>query len=449
MFFQIVDIWEESRMENERLKEQKFKLLEHLLTTLHSDGAMAALTSFSAEQRSMRSAFPSGFASSQASGVLSVHSEAHSSPSNRLSAIQESEQSSQTLFYFDGRSIENQDDVRSYEKQNDTDASQTADMAELLASGAQQILTLPPLRNTTKQVDVPLLPLKHPSETTLDPRGGVLHTNKQLERDWIESGDLNEENIASLWDEAFTMPPTETQYGVSETPVTSWLQRVPAAKRYPTNDRHMKDAPTYSPAKKFNTLGSKGKKGVNESREGFSAYAEGGGSGSVASTHSLPAKTLTAKLLCKDVLQISTNYNVGPPVMLDSGNEPPVKRSVDLSMQRSGTLPQLSFSLTANRELQTPLHERVEDSGLKVTEEGLLLKDPLMGKKFAQTQKVVVKNALKQSAAQKKTAELQMTKARSEAALAHGIDPQFALSGKVRKDKHSMSSDLIHQKAHK
>ncbi len=447
--FQIVDIWEESRMENERLKGQKFKLLEHLLTTLHSDGAVAALTSFTTQQRSMRSAASPTGLTSQASGVLSLHSEAHSSPSNHLSAIQESEQSSQTLFYFDGRSVEKEESAQGYEKEIDPDASQTAEMAELLASGAQQILTLPPLRNTTKQVDVPLLPLKHPSETTLDPRGGMLHTSKQQERDWIESGDLDEENIASLWDEAFTMPPLETQYGASETPVTTWLQRVPAAKRYPTNDRHMEDAPTFSPSKKLNTLGSKGKRGLHESREGFNAYAEGGRGGSVVSTHSLPAKTLTAKLLCKDVLQLSTNYNVGPPVMLDSGNETPVKRSQDLTKQRSGTLPQLSFSLTANRELQTPLHERVEDSGLKVTEEGLLLKDPLMGKKFAQTQKVVVKNAIKQSAALKKTAELQMTKAKSEAALAHGIDPTFALSVKVRKDKHSMSSDLIHQKNHK
>lgn len=436
-------------MENERLKEQKFKLLELLLTTLQSDGAMAALTTFSAEQRSLKSASPACL-TPQRSGVLSVYSDTQTSPSNRLSAIQESEQSSQTQFYADGHSLERQENARSFEKRNDPSIAQTADMVELLASGAQQILTLPPLRNTTRQVEVPLLALRHPSEATLDPRGGVMHTSKQMERDWIESGELDEENIASLWDEAFTMPPAEAQYSTSELPVTTWLQRVPAAKRYPTSILHMEDAPVYSPAKKSNTLGSKGRKGLGESREGFSAYAESGGS--VGSMHSLPAKTLTAKLLCKDVRQLTSNYNVGPPVMLDSANiEPsaPVQRSLDLTAQRSGTLPQLSFTLTPNRELQTPLHERVEDSGLKVTEEGLLLKDPLMGKKFSQTQKIVVKNAIKESAALKKTAELQMKKAKSEAALAHGIDPSFALSTKIiRKDKHSMSSDFIHQKKH-
>lgn len=447
MFAQIVDIWEESRMENERLKEQKFKLLDHLLKTLHADGAMAALTSFGAEQRSMKSASSPACLTAHTSGVQSVYS-TQSSPSNHLSAIQESEQSSQTQFPTEGFSgAKNYTESR--DMQNESNLSQAAEMMDLLASGAQQILTLPPLRNTTRQVEVPLLPIKHASENSLDPRGGVLHTTKQQERDWIESGDLGEEHIASLWDEAFSMPPSASQYGMSEVPVTTWLQRVPAAKRYPTTVLHMEDTPTYSPAKK-SLLGSKSKKGLHESREGFAVHAEGDGSVSVsvASMLSLPPKTLTAKLLCQDIHQLTANYNVGPPVMIDRGNDRSAERNLDMPMQRSGTLPQLSFSLTPNRELHTPLHERVEDSGLKVTEEGLLLKDPLMGKKFAQTQKQVVKNALKQSAALKKTAELQMKKAKSEAAIAHGIDPLYAMSVKIRKDKvHSMSSNLIHHKS--
>lgn len=430
-----MDIWEEARIENERLKEHKFKLLEHLLTTLHSDGAAAALESFSGRaQRSLRSAShtPTNFAGK--SGMLSMYSTGQLSPN--LGPIQESEVSSLVQFTFD----KPHEKLEAPAQAETSGISPAEDMAELLASGAQQILTLPPLRNTTKQVSVPLLPIKNPSDVSLDPRGGVLDTRQQ-ERDWIESGELDEDNIADLWDEAFTMPATEAHYGQAELPVTSWLQRVPAAKRYPTTMLHMENMspPT---TKKASTLGSKGRKSRSgEGREGFSALSGGGDSVTNASMASLPAKSLTALLLCKDIQPLAANYNVGPPVMIDRNDD-----KAENTMTRSFTLPQLAAS---TREFDVPLHERIEDSGLEVTEEGLLLKDPLMGKKFAQTQKVVVKNTMKASAALKKSTAEQMKRAKSAAALAHGVEVASTSSSKMPKGKfQSMSSNFIHQNNH-
>lgn len=309
-------------------------------------------------------------------------------------------------------------------------------MIELLASGAQQILSLPPLRNTTKQIDIPLLPIRNPANNSLDPRDGVL--NKQQERDWIESGELDEENIADLWDEAFTMPATDAQYDKHEQSVTTWLQRVPAAKRYPTTSMHMEDLPSPLATKKAGALGSKGRK----SREGFGVLSGGGDSVSAATLASLPAKSLTAHLLCKDIQLVVANYNVGPPVMIDRNDN----KKDNSGMVRSFTLPQLAAS---TREFDTPLHERIEDSGLQVTEDGLLLKDPLMSKKFAQTQKHVVRNAMKASAALKKSAAEQMKRAKSAAALAQGLDEASAASSTVHKNKfQSMSSNFILNKNH-
>jgi len=434
-----VDIWEEARIENERLKEHKFKLLEHLLATLHSDGAAAALESFSGRaQRSLRSALhtPTNFAGK--SGILSMYSTGQLSPN--LGPIQESEASSLVQFTFDASQEKQDAEVPS--------TSPVEDMAELLASGAQQLLTLPPLRNTTKQVSVPLLPIRNPTDISLDPRGGVLNylentSTKQQERDWIESGELDEDNIADLWDEAFTMPATDGQYGQSEQPITTWLKRVPAAKRYPTTVLHMENMspPT---AKKADTLGSKGgkKSRSGEGREGFSTLPDGGDSVTHASKASLPAKSLTALLLCKDIHPLVANYNVGPPVMIDRNDD-----RTENAMTRSFTLPQLASS---TREFDVPLHERIEDSGLEVTEEGLLLKDPLMGKKFAQTQKHVVKNAMKASAALKKSTAEQMKRAKSAAALVHGVE-QASTGSSVTMHKgkfQSMSSNFIHQKNH-
>lgn len=438
-----MDIWEEARIENERLKEHKFKLLEHLLATLHSDGAAAALESFSGRApRSLRSAThtPTNFAGK--SGMLSMYSTGQLSPN--LGPILESEASSLVQFTFEApqEKQEAEEEVPS--------VSPVEDMAELLASGAQKILTLPPLRNTTKQVSVPLLPIKNPADNSLDPRGGVLNSlenvntnTRQQERDWIESGELDEDNIADLWDEAFTMPATEVQYGRTEQPVTTWLQRVPAAKRYPTTMLHMENMspPT---TKKASTLGSKGgkKSRSGEGREGFSALPGGGDSVTHASMTSLPAKSLTALLLCKDIQPLVANYNVGPPVMIDRNDD-----KTDNTMTRSFTLPQL---VSSTREFDVPLHERIEDSGLEVTEEGLLLKDPLMGKRFAQTQKHVVKNAMKASAALKKSAAEQMKRAKSAAALVHGVElASTGSSTAMHKGKfQSMSSNFIHQKTH-
>ncbi len=205
-----MDIWEEARIANELLKEQKFQLLEHLLETMRHDSAGAALSSFGGRmmQRSLRSQSQSpAYLTRNPSGALSGGA---SSPgfSNFLGPIEESEAS--TANYPD-------DAENGREQSQELGVPQIAaaaaeELSDLLESGAQQLLTLPPLRNLTKQVNVPLLNIQHPSENTIDPRDGVMH--RQQERDWIESGELDEENINDLWDEAFTMPAAaESQFG--------------------------------------------------------------------------------------------------------------------------------------------------------------------------------------------------------------------------------------------
>lgn len=237
-------------------------------------------------------------------------------------------------------------------------------------------------------------------------------------------------------------------------PITTWLRRVPAAKRFPDSTYYLDDLPPQPVKKTTTSPGSRMKRsGLEESRESFDSPYRAGASGeydSSVSLHSLPQKTLTAKLLCKDIHKVQVNYAVGPPVTLE---KPPERRG-SFEMQRSLTLPVLS-SLGPGRGFEVPLHERIEDSGLEVTEDGLLLKDPLMGKKFAQTQKHVVKNAMKASAALQKSADEQIRRARSAAALAHGLDqPSSDMSRKhpptSKNNKfHSLSSSMIsHSKHH-
>ena len=91
-----------------------------------------------------------------------------------------------------------------------------------------------------------------------------------------------------------------------------------------------------------------------------------------------------------------------------------------------------------------------EYSGLELTEEGMVLKDPLMGKKFVQQRKALVAGAMKAAAAKRAHETIQRLGAKSTPAL-HSVAGVSSNTGsqiggdssmQTKKHIHSMSSNF-------
>jgi hypothetical protein len=172
------------------------------------------------------------------------------------------------------------------------------------------------------------------------------------------------------------------------------------------------------------------------------------------------SKSLTAALLTKDIRPVdaSAAFFVGPPVVIHNkaptAYEPGAHN--DDTMQRSVTLPHIpsasKFDKSSTNHSSGMLPLDNVYTGLEVTEEGLVLKDPLLGKKFSAQRKMLVAQATKAAAALKR-ASMEMQRSKSGSALPPPHQQQLGHTAPMnrqglpqRTQGHSMSSNLIGQK---
>jgi hypothetical protein len=319
--------------------------------------------------------------------------------------------------------------------------------------------------------DVPLLHLQSNAELLQaigDSSPGTPRARMQLlrerARDWIENGDLDEDAVHQLWDEAFSTQLPSGSHSHSQldghhhahaaAPIggASWLKKIAPAKRFPTPLGYLEGAPPQSPPK-----------AASHRRRGRTASTDSRpqtGDVNAVDTAAL-SRSLTAALLMKDIRPVdaSAAFFVGPPVVIHSKvptAEEPGSHDVD-TMRRSVTLPHIPSASKLDKSStdhsnggMLPLDNAY--TGLEVTEEGLVLKDPLLGKKFSAQRKVLVAQATKAAAALKR-ASLEMQRSKSGSALPPPHQQQLGQTAPMnrqglpqRAQGHSMSSNLIGQK---
>jgi hypothetical protein len=158
----------------------------------------------------------------------------------------------------------------------------------------------------------------------------------------------------------------------------------------------------------------------------------------------------------KDIRPVdaSAAFLVGPPVVIhDKVTPADVSDAHDANnMHRSVTLPHIpsasKFEKSSTNHSSGVLPLNNEYTGLEVTEEGLVLKDPLLGKKFTAQRKMLVAHATKAAAALKR-ASLEMQRSKSGSALPPALQHTTPMNRQglpQRAQGHSMSSNLIGQK---
>jgi hypothetical protein len=318
----------------------------------------------------------------------------------------------------------------------------------------------------TAAAGVPLLSLQNAAGHAADQDDTYsARASRQAARDFIENGPLDEDDVHRLWDEAFTHPSAlaSTQgstyadglhVGSPERPVAAWLRRVAPAKRYPTATEHLVGITIVGQTehKYKKTLRAPRKESPNSRPQTGDTH-----------THDAFAPTLkrsvTTELLVRDIRPINQSASnvIGPPILMhDKSSDAALQE-----MRRSLTLPHIASASKLDRSEASvgdpfePLNEM--PAGLEVTEDGLVLKDPLLAKKFAAQRKALVANATKAAAALRRASN-ELERAKTSTAMRHthaGGDQGDALSGsgvgnvnrKASVAKHSLSANLIGQSA--
>jgi hypothetical protein len=317
---------------------------------------------------------------------------------------------------------------------------------------------------------VPLLPLQATAfngiADSMDPDNSYsARASRQAARDFIENDPLDEDDVHRLWDEAFTHPSAlaSTQgstyadglhVGSPDRPVAAWLRRVAPAKRYPTATEHLVGITIVGQTehKYKKTLRAPRKESPNSRPQTGDTH-----------THDAfaPAlkRSVTTELLVRDIKPINQSASnvIGPPILMHDKTSDAALQE----MRRSLTLPHIAgaskfdrFEASAGDPFE-PLNEM--PAGLEVTEDGLVLKDPLLAKKFTAQRKALVANATKAAAALRRASN-ELERAKSSAVMRHthaGGDQGDALSGsgagnvnrKASVAKHSLSANLIGQSA--
>ena len=414
-------------MDCERLKSEQYALLEKALDTLHTDAAMASFvitsSSPSTQQNSARTGKFKGLSVSVSNPDLpelieNAEEEKSLSPETSqhigigYEPEEEGEQGDREGQYTEDKT-EGLDPILEFASadERETVASSVRDREEtlsLLSDGAKvlQSFSSIPASVPVLSVEVPQLSIQTEQlSAPLSPH--TASVQRQQQRDWIESGELQEHDIHRLWDEAFASHPSGLQIDSPEKPVTTWLKKVAPAKRYPTSTLYMEGAPLYART----SAAAVEKKKMSPAVRLVAQLATS--TDSFVSTEK--PRDITSELLLKDIRQVdsSLEYRVCPPVSipvsLQEGGE---KNST--GMRHSVTLPHIpSASKLSERSVSypnTPSHlsqsqEQLgmgaEYSGLELTEEGMVLKDPLMGKKFVQQRKALVAGAMKAAAAKR------------------------------------------------
>ncbi|KAJ1413915.1 hypothetical protein B484DRAFT_454972, partial [Ochromonadaceae sp. CCMP2298] len=279
-------------------------------------------------------------------------------------------------------------------------------------------------------------PLNLASPVAVSGLGWDSQSSRQRERDFIEGGELDEDQVQALWDRAFHSGVRDLDRH-KEVP---WLKPVPAARRFPPNSVELVAAHVLAAATKANALrdGSKslgqGKSNTmsNTMRDIRSSGNRGSGRGGLTSwgsvedsrspatapspttltntqlsamdisyweerprTEVLPARRLSVhdlRLLNAPQIRAETEvyaHFVAPPIILMEAEPPHRGRSlVPLAIpkiQRG----KLGLERDVRESRGRESREDRGDRGEREDSEGVL-SDPLMGRKFAQSRRAAV-----------------------------------------------------------
>lgn len=468
LYLQIVDIWEETRLENERIKAEKNALLDQILATMHTEGMMASFDDHSHIHEHSTSSVK-GLLRSQNNSVTQLSQlGGTNTPGAALGAIQELGSRDEN------EALHRSEDVG--DLVGDLTADASAEMHSLLSTGAEQLAALPAVHTSCARLrNIPALTIDPPEQAAAPPglRGtlSAMNLSRQEERDWIENAEMDEEMIHELWDEAFSSVQSESMFGSAhphgqahghcqgrghgeqhnDNPLTAWLKPVPEAKRYPTTLSHLEHTspkPMPKPHRRKQT------------NKGDSSPLAGDYITEAALNAPSVPRTLTAALLCEPVKYIdgSAKFYVAPPVSIERA--PERREGTAEENKRTFTLPAIATTRNSTTTInKSTAHDFTEvlgadqnTSGLQVTEDGLVLKDPLMGKKFNQQRKALVANATKASAALRRSASAGegVHKSASTNVLSQSAEQSHAATGSAmskKNNKHSLSSSAVGLKA--
>lgn len=458
-----MDVWESTRQENERRKAEKHRLLDQILVAMHTDGMMASFMENSTlPDQSNNNSFLGSAAAVMRSERNSISPFSPTICSNNPQVGQELLDVIQEIASLDEgeREVVQEGDAPPTAAAPAAEEESGSEIESLLSAGAEQLAVLPAVRTTgarnPRASHIPALFIEeHPEQVAASPdplTGGVASTgmSRLEERNWIENGELDEEMIHDLWDEAFSSVQSDSMFGTvhrhegnQHNSLTAWLKPVPEAKRHPTSNAHLEGmSPKKPPAAKKRTP-----------QKGNTSPQAGDYTTEATATGTALPRNLTAALLCEPVKyeDASSKFFVAPPVSLERAREGMGMGTAEEARRRSLTLPAIGSAArnkgtaaAPSRDFGAQLGVNKDTSGLEVTEEGLVLRDPLMGKKFAQQRKAIVAQAMKASAALKRSASASegVQKSATMSALSQSSEI-LPSSMPKKKNVHALSSSAV------